>query len=404
VKTTPQLELIEDWLIRQALGQPDIGDMFAHLCERMRTAGLPVDRALLTWTTLHPMIEAETALWGPGLPPARGQHAHDDQDTDDWLTSPIRAMLVAGETRVRRRLADAPETDTAFPVLARLRQQGYTDYLIVATPFDLPSHNAFGTSGIIVTWATRADRGFSDTVIEQIDYLQMRFALAARANIQSRIATTLAETYLGRRAGAQVLSGRIRHGDGEAIEAVIFYSDLRGSTALADRLPPEAYLAHLNAYFDAAAGAVMAQDGEVLDFIGDAVLAVFPIGADGIAGAARQALTAAEAVRGRLAAHQPHTPHPLICGIALSAGQVTFGNIGVADRLTFSVIGKTVNAAARIEGMTKRLERPVLVTQEIAQAVPDEVFEPLGRYALDGFDAPVALYAPQTRPPGEPLT
>ncbi|WP_349358421.1 adenylate/guanylate cyclase domain-containing protein [Stappia sp.] len=394
MKTTPQLEDIEDWLIREALGQPDIGQMFVDMCERMLAAGVPVERAMLSWTTLHPLIEAETAVWLPGAPPERAQHGHDDQDTEDWLASPIRAMLVARETRLRRRLTTGNASDI-FPVLARLRREGFTDYLIVATPFHLPSVNEFGTSGIIVSWATRATHGFSDAAIEQIDYLQMRLALAARANIQSRIATTLAETYLGRRAGAQVLSGRIRHGDGEAIDAVIFYSDLRGSTALADRLPPDAYLAHLNAYFDAAAGAVMAQDGEVLDFIGDAVLAVFPIGTEGIAGAARRALTAAEVVRHRLAARQPHTPHPLTCGIALSAGEVTFGNIGVADRLTFSVIGRTVNAAARIEGMTKRLTRPVLVTQEIAQAVPEVAFDALGRFALDGFDAPVALYAPR---------
>ena len=393
MKTNPTLEAIEDWLIREALGQPDIGEMFSGFCERLVAAGMPVERAMLTWATLHPLVEAESVFWLTGQEARHSQYRHDDEETDDWLRSPIRAVLEGRETRLRRNLAGANAATDDFPILTTLKAEGFTDYLVLSTPFDLPTSKDFGPSGMIVTWATRTEGGFSDEAVEGLDYLQIRLALACRATIQSRIARTLAETYLGARAGSRVLSGLIRHGDGERLDAVIFYSDLRGSTALADRLAPDVYMTHLNAYFDATARTVMAHGGEVLDFIGDAVLAVFPIEAGGFDAAATRALQAADAVLARLEQAQAATEHPLLCGIALSSGDVMFGNIGIPERLTFSVIGRTVNAAARIEAMTKTLGRPLLVTADIAARAP-HAFAPLGRFRLAGFGEEVELHAP----------
>lgn len=392
MKTNAALEVIEDWLIREALGQPDIGEMFAGFCARLVDAGIPVERAMLTWATLHPLIEAESAFWRSGEDIELSQYRHDEEETDDWLQSPIRAVLEAREPRLRRRLSGS-NLAFDYPLLTTLKGEGYTDYLILSTPFELPTAHDFGPSGMVVTWATRAEGGFSDQAVEGLDYLQIRLALACRATIQARIARTLAETYLGARAGGQVLSGRIRHGDGETLDAVIFYSDLRGSTVLADTLAPADYMAHLNAYFEATAGAVMARGGEVLDFIGDAVLAVFPIDAGGFDTAACRALEASHAVIERLEVARAATPHPLHCGIALSSGRVMFGNIGVPERLTFSVIGRTVNAAARIEAMTKELGRPLLVTADIAAASPAP-FSSVGRFRLAGFGEEVELHAP----------
>jgi adenylate cyclase len=393
VRTNPELERIEDWLIREALGSPDMTAMFSGTCERLVAAGIPIARANLAWSTLHPLVNAEAVLWVAGEDALFEQYPHDREDEEDWLQSPIRAMLMAGEDRLRRQLASG-NSDPGFPMLRRLRDEGYTDYIILRTPFDLPTTSEVGPTGMMVSWATRAPGGFDTRTIDQIDYLQIRLALAARATIQTRIAHTIAETYLGRHAGRRVLSGSIRHGDGERLDAVIFYSDLRGSTALADSLSEDAYLAHLNAYFDAAAGAVIAAGGDVLDFIGDAILAVFPIDEDGLDAASLRALEAAEHALARLEAARALTPYPLHCGIALTCGEVMFGNIGVADRLTFSVIGRTVNAAARIEAMTKHLATPVLVTSEVAAAAPS-AFLPKGSYTLAGFGAEVELFAPR---------
>lgn len=392
MRTTPELEEIEDWLIREALGSPDISALFAGTCERLVAAGLPIERANLAWVTLHPLIDAEAVLWNAGTGPRFEQYRHEHGEGAEWLDSPIRALIVNGENRMRRRLA-AANADPGFPLLRRLRDEGHTDYLLMRTGFDLPNSNETGTSGMIASWATRAPDGFDAKAIDDIEYLQIRLALAARSTIQTRIASTLAETYLGRRGGRHVLSGKIRHGDGETLDVVIFYSDLRDSTSLADRLAPDVYLAHLNTYFDATAGAVIEAGGDVLDFIGDAILAVFPIEVDGFEAAANRAIQAAEAALARMEQAASQTPLPLRSGIALSHGPVMFGNIGVADRMTFSVIGPTVNAAARIEQMTKTLGSPLLVTDRIAGVAPER-FRRCGRYPLAGFGAEVELYAP----------
>lgn len=398
MRTTPAVEAIEDWLIREALGDPDLAAMFGSFCDRIAAAGIPVSRAMLTWATLHPLIEAESALWRDGST-ERAQYLHEEEETEDWLQSPVRAVLVSREPRLRRRLDGGNLAPDDFPILTSLRADGFTDYLVLATGFRLPTIRDMPGTGIIVTWATRAPGGFSDTAIDHLEYLQVRLALAARATIQARIATTLADTYLGRRAGRQVLAGTIRHGDGETLDAVIFYSDLRGSTALAESLPREAYLALLNAYFDAAAGAVIAAGGDVLDFIGDAVLGVFPIEAEGLAAATERAVGAAQAALARLAAAGQRVGQPLRCGIALSCGSVMFGNIGISDRMTFSVIGPTVNAAARIEALTKSLECTLLVTADIAAARPG-AFESRGRFALAGFGDEVELFTPRAADAG----
>ncbi len=393
MRTRPELEEIEDWLIREALGSPDISALFAGTCERLRSLGIPIVRANLAWATLHPLVDAEAVLWTLDEGARFEQYRHEHGEGAEWLDSPIRALIVSGEDRLRRNLA-AANTDPGFPLLRRLRDEGHTDYLLMRTGFDLPNTNETGTSGMIASWATRAPDGFDARSVDDVEYLQIRLALAARSTIQTRIASTLAETYLGRRAGRHVLSGKIRHGDGEILEAVIFYSDLRDSTGLADRLPPDVYLAHLNTYFDAAAGAVTEAGGDVLDFIGDAILAVFPIEVDGFQAAASRALQAAETALVRMDQAAEGTSLPLRCGIALSHGSVMFGNIGVADRMTFSVIGPTVNAAARIEQMTKTLASPLLVTSEIAAVAPGR-FERRGSYPLAGFGAEVELYAPR---------
>lgn len=392
MQTTPELEEIEDWLIREALGAPNLAAMFAGLCRRLRRADIMVDRSMLTWATLHPLIEAESALWLPETDVRYEAYPHRSEDAAEWLQSPIRAVLNGDEPRLRRRLSNA-NAPFDFPLCQRLADQGFTDYLVVATPFHLPFEMEDAKrTGIIVSWATRSDGGFHDDDLDAIDYIQLRFALACRATIQARMAENIAQTYLGKRAGRQVLSGRIRRGDGDMIEAVIFYCDMRDSTRMAEELGDDVYLKRLNAYFEATAGAVTAEGGEILDFIGDAVLAVFPTDEGGFAAAAKRALNAVDEVRRRLEAANSGGASPLRCGVALSSGKVNFGNIGISDRLTFSVIGRTVNAAARMEALTKELGCTVLVTAEIAEVAEGE-FQPAGEHILAGLRQPVVLFS-----------
>ena len=388
-----EIDNVEDWLIDQSLGSPDLGSMFGEMCERLRTCKVPVDRAMIGWSTLHPLIEAETAIWENGSEIYREQIAHDAEESNEWLQSPVRAVLVNQEPVLRRRLANA-NSAPEFPLLVRLKESGYTDYIVITTEFDLPTiKDPISASGIVISWATRETEGFSDEALTAIRYIQKRFALAARATIQGQINQTIAETYLGKIAGNKVLNGQIRHGDGQTVDAVIYFSDMRDSTAIAELLGPDAYLSFLNTYFDATAGAILASGGEVLDFIGDAVLGVFPIGSQTLDKAVVQALSAADESRNRLKAinADPGLPHLLKAGIALSVGSVMFGNIGVPHRLTFSVIGQTVHAAARIESLTKTVGADVLMTEDVARFARERS-KSAGSFDLNGFTDPQPLF------------
>ncbi|MBD8891991.1 adenylate/guanylate cyclase domain-containing protein [Labrenzia suaedae] len=394
------IDAVEGWLVNQALMSARVPDMFGDLCIRLRETGVEIDRALLAWTTLHPLFDAETAFWktGEAVQHARFEHAREGEEENEvWLSSPMRAVQLERLPRLRRYLEGA-NAEFDFPLCAELCAEGYTDYFVLVTNFQMPALQEMrGQTGIMISWATKQSGGFREDQIQAIEYIQPRLALAAKANLESEIARTIAETYLGRSAGTRVLNGQIRHGDGEKINAVIFYCDMRNSTRIAEALGPDPYLRWLNGYFSATAGAVMAEGGEVLDFIGDAVLAVFPIGETGLQGAVQHAIAAADKSLQNVerintqpgkAASQP----VLEIGIALSVGEVMFGNIGVPERMTFSVIGQTVHAAARIETLTKAVQKHTLMTGEIAQFVPERA-EAAGDFELNGFEEPEPLFA-----------
>jgi len=388
-----KIEAVEDWLIDQALDSASVPDMFGELCERLNRSGVPIDRATIGWSILHPLIEAEMAYWINGAGVLHQAYAHAEEENEDWLNSPMRAVLVNRDHMLRRRL-DRPNADHDYPLCAELAEDGYTDYLVIATRFEVPAIVEEGqNTGILVSWATRAENGFPEEALTAIDYIQKRLALAARASLEAQVTKTIAQTYLGGIAGRKVLTGQIRHGDGQRISAVIFYADMRNSTAIAEALGPERYIAWLNTYFAATAGPVLAHGGEILDFIGDAVLAVFPIGDGGLENAVKKAVAASDEARRRIAAVDGGNPdgQALKAGIALSVGDVMFGNIGVPDRLSFSVIGQTVHAAARIEELTKAVGVDLLMTEDVAEFVRDRA-SPVGSFRLSGFSAEQPLF------------
>ncbi len=200
--------------------------------------------------------------------------------------------------------------------------------------------------------------------------------------------------------GIRVLRGQIRRGEGERTRAVIWYCDLRGSSALADALDPNEFIGCLNDYFECAGGAVMAEGGEILNFIGDAVLAIFPIekGKRGARNACKRALKASFDSQNRMARlnkkRSEEGAAPLSFGLALHLGTVVFGNIGLPERLSFSVIGATVNEVARLEALTKELERPILASETFAQHTTID-WEKLGKHKLRGIGEPIEVMAPR---------
>ncbi len=387
MSTNSKLNDIQDWLTDEALGSPDIPKIFEELCGKLIYAGIPLNKAFLTWTTLHPLIEAESVSWSLGASAAVEQYFHEKDEQVGELKVSVSKLLQSGAAPELHENLASPSLDDF------LEDDGeeITDDLIFANPFEMPSTPELRSStGIMINWATCAPDGFSEEHAQMIKAAQKKFALCCRVHIQNRIGLTIAETYLGRWAAARMLAGQIRHGDGETIEAVIFYCDLRGSTPMANQLGLEKYLKQLNLYFKSCAGAVIDNGGEILDFIGDAVLAIFPMESGGMEQAAEQAVASAIQAHAKLKHASVGLPLELRCGVALSVGKVMFGNIGVPSRLAFSVIGQTVHAAARMESLTKTLGS-ILVTEDIARNVSQET-RFAGTHELIGFEEPVNLY------------
>lgn len=388
---------IGDWLVDQALSQPDIMAMFEGVCHKLYGVGVPIARARLTWPTLHPLFQAETVVWRRDQGTEFEQFIHQDEVSEAWLKSPMRYMLENDVSIVRRHL-DGPDMLVDFEILEELVEQGLTDYLAITTTFgDLRHRNEGNMRGIIVTWASDRPGGFTNDDIAALKRIQRRYAVACKTAIQDRIAHNITETYLGKQAGNRVLSGQIRRGDGQETRAVVWYSDLRNSTALADTMPSEDFIRMLNVYFECTAGPAIAEGGEVLDFIGDAVLAIFPCENEGDLPAAVAAATKAlhasftkvEAVNRQ---REKEGLIPIRFGVGLNTGTVMFGNIGVPERLSFSVIGPTVNEVNRIENMTKALSHPALATATVAKHCPD-CWHSVGMHRLAGVSQPMELFA-----------
>ncbi|HET7410272.1 MAG TPA: adenylate/guanylate cyclase domain-containing protein [Paracoccaceae bacterium] len=366
---------IEDWLIGHALGDPDITTMFETLCERLHGLGIPLDRASLSWPTLHPLFRSEMVFWRRGTGTQFMQFIHATAREKAWMTSPLHHVMAHGIPHLRRHLTGAGAL-TDFPVLGEFREQGYTDYLATGSAFRIAEVNEFegGRTGVVASWATRRESGFTDDDLDALKRIQTVFAVACRAAVQKRVMANLANAYLGHTAGRRVLAGDIRRGDGERIPAVVWYSDLRGSTRLSNSMDPDSYLALLNRYFECTAAPVIEHGGEILNFIGDGVLAIFPVDGECGAAAARAEAAVREARRRRTEAVAAGTPGgaPLSFGIGLAVGEVMFGNIGVPSRLAFSGIGQIVNTVQRIETATKTVGLTVLSDAGFAASAPGE--------------------------------
>ncbi len=369
---------IVDWLIDGARGAPLAHEMLTALCERLTATGLPLWRAMVFVRTLHPEVVGRRFIWRPDTGTIITDGGFDLLERDAFRNSPMVYVSETG-TALRRRVADA-DCPMDFPVLYDLRDEGVTDYVVSPLHF---TDGEFHTA----SWATRQPGGFSDADIAFIDFIIAPLTRVAEIRAFYRVAGNLLTTYVGKNAGERVLAGRIRRGDTEDIHAAIWLSDMRGFTRLADRLPPQALVGLLNRYFDCQVPAIVEHGGEVLKFMGDGLLAIFPIGqgADNAAVCAA-ALKAAHVTRAEVAALRAAGGDGAAVrfGLALHLGDVLYGNIGSGNRLDFTCIGPAVNLAARLEKLAGRLGRTVLASQEFAKYCPDHL-RSIGKFAVAGF-------------------
>lgn len=393
------IQPIQDWLIDQSLDDADVIELFDTMCNRMVGVGLPINRARLVWPTLHPLFQAETVIWDEGKPAVLEQFEHQDQESEAWGRSPLK-YVVDRELEVLRRPLSGPNELIDFQLLKELKEEGYTDFLLLATKLYGKSHRfgkSGGSRGILSSWATRKEGGFSNDDLLALQKLQRRFAVTCKTVIQARISSNIANTYLGNRAGVSVLNGQIRRGDGATTNAVVWYSDLRNSTSLAETMEPESYFDLLNSFFAATAEPVVTHGGEILDFIGDAVLGIFPYSEEKeFEESARLANLALDdaLVRAREtnSTRLENGLEQFGFGIGINSGEVMFGNIGIPSRLAFSVIGPTVNQVARIQDMTKELQQNVLADATIA-SLDSKRWKSKGTHKMPGILEPLELFA-----------
>jgi adenylate cyclase len=375
---------VVDWLEDGARSAPRADEVLGQLCGRLFERGMPLWRVAVFVRTLHPDIMGRAFFWQPGAEVRVETASYEFMDTPEFRDSPVVAVYKTRQA-LRRHLDD-PNCPDDFPLLRDLRAQGATDY--VAFPL-------FFTDGSIhvATWTTKRKGGFTPQEFADLQSVIAPLARVAEVRALRRTAENLLETYIGNQAGERVMAGKIRRGDVEAIRAAIWLSDMRGFTTLSERLPPRELIALLNRYFDAQVPAILEGGGEVLKFMGDGLLAIFPIATDGDAAAVcRRALACALAARDRIA-EMPRTENTegTRFGLALHAGEVMYGNIGGGNRLDFTCIGPAVNLAARLEKVAAKLGETIVASADFARHFPKELVR-RGEFPVAGFAAPQTVY------------
>ena len=362
------VKAIEAWLIRQMLDDVSLTDVFSKFSQKVDRTLCPLLRSHVTMRQMHPFIDNTDHTWNRTGELSTNSRPRPMGAEPNWTQSPLFYML---ENRKREYRCDLTNADTVqkFPIFSEFVEIGGTDYLAFLSPFGQEEAALKIQDGIISSWLTDKDGGFTEDEVEALRHLTSLFFVAARIFKREQTLQDVLSAYIGPLAARQVMEGKNQRGDGDIIQAVIWICDLRGSSTLADEMEMPAYLNLLNQFFESMAEAVMAEKGEILKFMGDGFLAIFPTRNDmAIADAAERALAAAHNGTKALANHSPDAAK-LKFGIGIHHGDVMFGNIGARERLDFSVVGPAVNMTSRLQDLTKELNVSLLVSSKIAEHV-----------------------------------
>ena len=376
------------WYVHEAPRLRSARELVRQTCERFVAHAVPLKRFTALLLMLHPDYFGVSQRWSRGSDEVKTSRGSYEIWNRPVLQDSPYGEIYRGAAALRRRLS-GPHAQIDYDVLKEYLADGCTDYVIMHLPFGDEGRHA-------AAFATDRSGGFTAAELRLMDAMLPHMARQSELLTLRYLTTTLLDTYVGRKAGERVLTGQIRRGSGETIRAVIWFSDLRGFTPLSDRLPRDTLIALLNGYFDCVGRAIDAAGGEILKFIGDAVLAIFPLGARrDLAETARAALAAAQQARAGLAALRAMPGGSgLDFGVALHVGDVMYGNIGTAQRLDFTVIGPAVNMTARLQSLAAALAEPILVSAEIASSVGGTGLESVGHHTLKGLPQAVEAFRP----------
>jgi len=403
--TDPSVRNIIDihiWAMEEGLRGATAGELFDGYCQRLVVNGVPLQRGYVSTQTLHPQWSGYGFTWKRELNAVHvAQYPRGGGNSEAWLTSPFHHLITrarAGEKTpfVRRRLEVGPE-QRDFPALKEFHAAGATDYFCIIYTFGADGDPAHGT-GVVYSFTTDRVGGFDDEEIGLLHSTLPGLALAMKAHAGHDIASSLLRTYLGEDAGRRVHAGAVERGSAHGLHAVLWYADIRGFTGVSDVSPGAAIIDMLDDVFETLTAALRPRGGQVLKFIGDAMLATLSFDEGDQAKTCRLALDAAVEAMAALKARNVERAAaglPVVSvDLALHVGEVLYGNVGAADRLDFTVIGPAVNEVARIEKLCEPLGREILVSQRFAAAAGhcDGRLEPLGSFVLRGVGEPKEIF------------
>ena len=357
---------IVHWLTNGTREERFIDNIFAELCMRLQQAGIPVKRATLHFLIHHPQWLGARMTWADGMREATIERVdYDVRGRSEYIGSPANEIH-EGATEVRENLERDPSLGRKHALYDEMRAKGMTDYVA------WPLYHTLGKRHL-VTFATNRPGGFDDAHVARLSKLMPVLALVSEIRIKNRLARTLLETYVGSHAGEMVLAGATRRGSGTTVRAAIMICDLRDFTRISDNWPRDDVIDLLNSYFDALSEPIARHGGEILKFIGDGLLAIFPLTQPSACADLLRAVAEARQALAALSENNGATGRaPLDYGIGVHVGDVMYGNIGSRTRLDFTVIGPAVNMASRLEALTKQLGRKVLLSRAFADLVQGE--------------------------------
>jgi adenylate cyclase len=381
------LASVAAWLMVEGRHVGDPIALLDALAARLNADGARIERLGFTIRTIHPQILAWGCYWSRREGGRIFTGRHGTQNSDAYIGSPVQ--FVYDQRRPYRRRLDALVERDDPELLFELRAEGMTDY------YALPLWLGSGEINFLTT-ATAAPEGFSADDLDRFEALANLIAPLLETIHARRMTLGLLDTFVGPRIGKRILEGQVKRGDGERIEAAFWYSDLRGFTALSETLPATELLQLLNEYFENCAAAAAARGGEILQFIGDAILIVFEIKrpedeaavCDAALDAAIDAFASIAVVNHR----RRRAGLPQIeFGLGLHLGTVTHANVGAPNRLAFNVVGPAVNKTARLQSMTKQAGVPLLLSQEFAAHIARPVHS-IGHFDLRGVSGPQEMF------------
>jgi adenylate cyclase len=377
------------WLTNDAREERFIDNIFAEMCIRLQRAGIPVKRATLHIMIHHPQWLGARFVWADGMHESEiARVDYDVRERSEYINSPANEIH-DGAAEVRENLERDASLGRRHALYDEMREKGLTDYVA------WPLYHTLGKRHI-VTFATDRRGGFDDAHIASLLKLLPVLALVSEIRVKNRLARTLLETYVGSHASELILAGATRRGTGTTVRAAIMICDLRDFTRISDNWPRDDVIDLLNSYFDAMSEPIARHGGEILKFIGDGLLAIFPLDQPSACANLLNAVT--EARQAMAALNEKNGSEtgraPLNYGIGVHVGDVMYGNIGSATRLDFTVIGPAVNMASRLETLTKQLGHTVLLSRAFADFVKSDFdLERVGEYPVRGFNDPIELFA-----------